>query len=89
MHIRRQRRTCRRHGRGIDGEIKVSRAMNEFRCYFFNEDGHIGAAEDILAESEAEALGLARAAFALRDQHPSFELWQGQRRLHQEVRAPA
>ena len=60
--------------------------MNEYRCYFLNHEGHITSAEDIIVANDEDALIRARASFAQNERCAAFELWQGQRRLHQESR---
>lgn len=60
-----------------------------FRCYFYIAEGHIVSPEEFVAETETDALKLARAAFAQRGHYSAFELWQGTHLRHTERRTVA
>jgi hypothetical protein len=51
--------------------------MPSYRLYAMTRDGHIRSAETIDAESDGEAIHLAR----LRLEHADIELWCGKRRV--------
>lgn len=55
--------------------------MPAYRCYFLDVGGHILSVRNIIAETEEEALSVARAVYAERLQHNGFELWQDVRKL--------
>lgn len=56
--------------------------MLAYRCYFLDLGGNILSVRNIIAETEDEALSVARAAYSERSQHNGFELWQDVRKLH-------
>jgi len=59
--------------------------MPGYRTYFMDSKDHIAHHEQFLAESDAEALGVARKLFSATD-YAAFELWQERRHIHRETR---
>ena len=58
--------------------------MLGYRCYFLGKESQILAREDFYADTETEALAIAR-SFALEKKPDGcFELWEGTRYLHSE-----
>jgi hypothetical protein len=53
-----------------------------YRCYFLDPKGHILSSQNIIAETEEEALSTARDSYSARAHHDGFELWGGTRKLH-------
>ena len=60
--------------------------MARYRCYFLGVNGKILVAEDIDASSDVDALDRARQSFSQWPMFPTFELWQGDNRIHKEGR---
>lgn len=74
----------------IEGQPAGSGQMAHYRCYFLGADGRIlGAAENIEATSDTEALAASRQLFAARPDSSGFELWRCKRRVHEETRKAA
>jgi hypothetical protein len=67
-------------------KAKWRHPMTGYRCYFLGFDGKIISAEEISSDSFEGALSLSRRIFVERGHYPSFELWQGNRKLHVEMR---
>jgi hypothetical protein len=62
--------------------------MAWYRVYLLDAAGRIESARDIESDSDAGAIDEARRGFAAAGA-PGFELWQGRRLIHKEVRAAA
>jgi hypothetical protein len=56
-----------------------------YRCNFLRRDGAIGSEEEIDRGNDQDAIGVARWMLTGRSHYASFELWLGERRIHQEM----
>jgi hypothetical protein len=56
-----------------------------YRCNFYRRDGTVGSAEEIDRANDQDAIGVARWMLTGRSHYASFELWLGERRIHQEM----
>lgn len=55
--------------------------MHGYRCLFLQQDGCIGAREEFEAETDNDAVIVARALYAERAARDGIELWEDQRRV--------
>jgi hypothetical protein len=62
--------------------------MAWYRVYLLDTSGRIESARDIESGGDAAAITEARREYAAAGA-PGYELWQGRRLVHKEVRAPA
>jgi len=62
--------------------------MAWYRVYLLDSSGHIESARDFESADDATAIAEAQRGY-LATGAPGFELWQGRRLVHKEVRAPA
>jgi len=62
--------------------------MAWYRFYFLDSGGKIAAAENLEAADDAGAIDATRVVFASND-YPAYELWQGSRMVHKEIRITA
>jgi len=58
--------------------------MINYRCFLLGCEGDVKATEEIDAESQEDALALARTILAHRDHHVGFELWLDAKCVHIE-----
>ena len=58
--------------------------MHEYRCLFLQADGCVAAREEFEAETDNDALIVARALYAERAARDGLELWEDTRRVHSE-----
>ena len=56
----------------------------EYRCYFLGPDGRIAGRREFTADTDAEALTMARSFYAESATLHGFELWGNMRCLHRE-----
>jgi hypothetical protein len=55
--------------------------MNGYRCFFFQSDGCVAAKEKFEAETDNDAVIVARALCAERAARDGLELWEAKRRV--------
>jgi hypothetical protein len=60
--------------------------MVDYRCCFIDGVGAIRLVEAICCIDDTSALLLARQRAALRPEYPGYEVWQGRRRVHVEMK---
>jgi len=61
--------------------------MVAWRCFFLNRSGQVGSIEQMDGTLDgAEALHLCRLMLLSTGSYDAFELWQGARRVHAELR---
>jgi hypothetical protein len=58
--------------------------MHGYRCLFLQSDGCIAAREEFDAETDNDAVIVARALYAERAERDGLELWNKERRVHCE-----
>jgi hypothetical protein len=58
--------------------------MLEYRCFFLRPDGRVAARREFEAESESDAVIVARALYAERAARDGLELWDGNRCVYFE-----
>lgn len=56
----------------------------EYRCYFLEPDGRIAGRHEFTADTDADALTVARTFYAERMVRHGFELWGNMRCVHRE-----
>jgi hypothetical protein len=59
--------------------------MPVYCCNFLDDHDRIAAAEDFEANAPSEAIDQARMMLRRRPHHFGIEVWEGGRRLHQEL----
>jgi hypothetical protein len=60
--------------------------LTGYRCYFFNQAGHIRDSDDFDAQDDNEAVESARSRYAQQNSRFGFELWSGTKLVHAEKR---
>jgi len=58
--------------------------MHGYRCFFLRPDGGVAAREEFEAETDSDAVIVARALYAERAARDGFELWSDTRRILSE-----
>jgi hypothetical protein len=58
--------------------------LTGYRCYFFNQEGHIRDSDDFHARDDKEAVESARSRYAEHGGRFGFELWTGTKLVHTE-----
>jgi hypothetical protein len=58
--------------------------MHGYRCLFLQSDGCVAALEEFVAETDKDAVIVARALYAERAARDGLELWDDQRRVLSE-----
>ena len=67
--------------------LRAGKAMTGYRCYLLDEESRIFERQDFEADSDAEAIAIAR-TFAWEHKPRRFEVWEGTRYFHGEDCAP-